>query len=167
VAAVELALVSLLFVVPLLIGVWEVGRLIQVQQIVANGAREGARLAAQGYTVNSTGAPTQIYASSSGGTPNVHDAVWAYLIGAGFTNLSSTDVTVTFTFTAPRSDGTTPTDPYQGERNEPFTVYVSIPWSKVQWVNLGVVNPTSVSFTVSWEMLMDDPFTVNANIPTW
>ena len=43
VAAVELAFVLLFFLVPLVIGVWEVGRLIHVQQIVSNSAREGAR----------------------------------------------------------------------------------------------------------------------------
>ena len=40
----ELALVTMLFVVPLIFGIWEVGRLIHVQQVVSNSAREGARL---------------------------------------------------------------------------------------------------------------------------
>ena len=45
VAAAEAALITAVFLVPVLIGVWEIGRLIQVQQIVSNSAREGARLA--------------------------------------------------------------------------------------------------------------------------
>jgi Flp pilus assembly protein TadG len=48
VAAVELAVVLLFFVVPLLLAVWEVGRLIHVQQLLSNSAREGGRLAALG-----------------------------------------------------------------------------------------------------------------------
>lgn len=165
VAAVELALVSTLFVVPLLIGVWELGRMIQVQQILCNSARDGARLAAQGYTVNTTGAPTQIMAST--GSINVHDAIYQYLVAAGLTNLTSTDVAVTFTFLTPTSAGVYPTDPYLGEKGELFQVTVTIPWSKVQWVNLGIIKPTSLTYTVTWQMLVDDPFTVDDTLPTW
>src|SRR5262249_29828836 len=46
VAAIEMGFVTMLFVIPLIIGIWEVGRMIHVQQVVANAAREGARLAA-------------------------------------------------------------------------------------------------------------------------
>lgn len=165
VAAVELALVSMLFIIPLLIGVWEMGRLIQVQQILSNSCRDGARLASQGYTVNLTGAPTQIMLSS--GTINVHDAIYQYLVAAGFNNLTSSDVTVTLTFLTPKADGSTPTEPYQGEKGELFQVTVSIPWSKVQWVNLGLIKPTTVTYTVTWQMLVDDKFSVNTTLPPW
>ena len=165
VAAVELALVALLFIIPLLIGVWEVGRLIQVQQIMSNGCRDGARLASQGYTVNLTGAPTRITTSS--GATNVHDAIYQYLVAAGFNNLTSSDVTVTLTFLTAKADGTFPTEPYQGEKGELFQITVSIPWSKVRWVNLGIIKPTTVTYSVTWQMLVDDKFSVNATIPPW
>ena len=55
-AAVEFALV-LPVLVTLMVGLWEVGRIIQVQQVLSNAAREGARVAAQGQTINSTSAP--------------------------------------------------------------------------------------------------------------
>jgi Flp pilus assembly protein TadG len=165
VAAVELAVVFLFFLIPLLIAVWEVGRLIQVQQLVSNAAREGARLAAQGNTINSSGSATQIMAST--GTPNVHDTVYQYLYGAGLTNLSPTDVTVAFAFTPASGYPTGLTDPYQGVKNQPFTVSVSVPWDRVRWVNLGLLRPTAVSFTVSWQMLVDDQFTVNQTLPSW
>jgi hypothetical protein len=159
VASVELAFVVLFFFIPVLFGIWETGRLIEVQQIVSKSAREGARLAAQGYTINATGAPTQIMAK--GGSPNVQDTVYQYLIAAGFTNLQPSDVAVTFAFT----DSPNP-DPYMGIKNEPFTVAVSIPWSKVRWVNVGLINPSQVSFTVSWQMLIDDAFTINQSMPS-
>ena len=163
-AALELALVVMFFFVPVLFGIWEAGRLIEVQQIVSNSAREGARLAAQGYTVNSSGAPTQITASS------VKDVVYQYLIAAGFSNLQPSDVTVTFAFTAPKTTdpnkGTTQSDPYLGEKNQPFTVTVSIPWDKVRWINVGLIRPTEVTFTATWQMLIDDKFTVNQAIPS-
>jgi Flp pilus assembly protein TadG len=165
VAALEVAVVTAFLLVPLIIGVWEVGRLVQVKQVVSNSAREGARRAAQGYTVNSTGSPTQITVSS--GSMSVTDAVYDYLLAAGLTNLQRSDLTVSFQFLAPCSDGTTPTEPYQGEKGQPFSVTVTIPWDKVRWVNLGVLKPTQVTFTVTWRMLIDDKFTIDPTLPSW
>ncbi|MFO0804241.1 MAG: TadE/TadG family type IV pilus assembly protein [Gemmataceae bacterium] len=155
-AAVELAFVVLFFFIPVLFGVWESGRLIEVQQIVSNSAREGARLAAQGRTINSTGAPTDITAA------NVKDAVYQYLVTASFAStLQPEDVTVTFAFT-----GSNPgTDPYLGKKNDPFTVTVTVPWDKVRWINAGLIRPANVTFTVTWQMLVDEPFEVNPAIP--
>lgn len=169
VAAIELAFVTMLFVVPMIIAIWEVGRMIHVQQVVANSAREGARLAAQGFTITPNG--TQVQIKKDTGSPNVKDVVCDYLRAAGLTNLTPADVTVTFQFTAPRvtdpGAGTTPTEPYLGEKGQPFTVRVSIPWDKVRWINMGVIRPTDVHFTVSWRMMIDDAFTINENLPAW
>src|SRR5438105_3836573 len=46
-AAVEMA-VALPFIAILIFGIWDVGRMVEVQQLVNNAAREGARLAAVG-----------------------------------------------------------------------------------------------------------------------
>ncbi len=182
VAAVEMALVTMLFIAPMMIAVWELGRLIEVQQIVSSSAREGARVAAQGFTVNSTGSPTQIKVSS--GYPNVTDTVYTYLTSAGLSNLQKSDITVTFAFTTARTTdyipsssdpvgtsypaGSYPPEPCYGEKNEKFTVTVKInDWGKVRWVNLGLIRPTDVQFTVTWQMLTDDAFTVNTTLPTW
>jgi Flp pilus assembly protein TadG len=165
VASVELAVVFLFFILPLLFGVWEVGRLVQVQQLVSNAAREGARLAAQGSTINSDGTLTQIRVSS--GTPNVHDWVYQYLVAAGLSGLSPSDVTVTFAYTPASGFPSGSTEPYQGVKNQPFTLGVTIPWDKVRWVNLGLVRPTTVNYTVSWQVMVDDAFTVNESLPTY
>src|SRR5262249_21022107 len=50
-AAVELAL-TLPLILWLLIGLWEVGRIVEVQQFLFNAAREGARQAATGQYTN-------------------------------------------------------------------------------------------------------------------
>ncbi len=181
VAAIELAFVTMLLVIPLMIGIWEVGRLVQVQQIVSNSAREGARLSAQAFTISTSGTTTQIKAMS--GTTSVHAAVYDYLYASGLTNLQPGDVTVSFAFTTPRTTdyvpissdpsgtswpaGTLPTDPCFGEKGQIFTVTVTIPWNKVRWINMGLVNPTTVTFTVTWQMLTDERFQVNDQLPTW
>jgi hypothetical protein len=182
VAAVELTFVTMLFIVPLLFAIWEVGRLIQVKQIVANSAREGARLAGQGATLQANGAQLQIMTTAS--TPSVQSTVYQYLVAAGLTHLQLSDVTVTFTFITPRLTdyvpiagvdppgtswpaGSYPSDPAYGEKGEIFTVKVSIPWSKVRWTTHGVLNPTTVDYTATWEMFVDAQFQVNTSLPAW
>jgi Flp pilus assembly protein TadG len=160
VAAVEAAAVTMLFLCPLVIEVWEVGRMIYVQQIVANAAREGARLAGQATTIDSSGNVIQVTQSS--GTVNVTNQVYQYLYAAGLTTLSTSDVTTTFAF-----DSGSSTEPYQGTKGQTFTVSVSVTWSRVRWVNLGVINPPTIQYTAHWQMLVDDPFTVNSSLPTW
>ena len=172
-ATVELAMVMTFLMVPLLIGVWEMGRAVQVQQIVTNAAREGARLASQGRTINTDGGQTVIVtsippAANTSDAPNVKAAVMQTLAGAGITGVNWDDVTVTFQFTD-WPPGSTPgaTEPYQGVKNQKFKVVVSIPFAKVRWVNLGLVNPETITFTVEWRMMIDDPFTVNDTMPPW
>lgn len=180
VAALEFAIV-VVALTPLLLGLWEIGRAIQVQQIVAEAARQGARLAAQGSTVNQSGSPTQIKitvapASNSTRQPNVKAAVMQTLYGYGLRNLAwgndpsqtTDDVQVYFQFTDAGPSGTGPTgvqDPYLGVKGQTFTVNVIVKFSKVRWINLGIVNPSEISYTVTWQMLVDDPFNVNPSMP--
>ena len=80
VAAVEFAFLAPLLLI-LLFGLWQIGRIVEVMQLMNNAAREGARLASQAQIINQVGAFTQIHASS--GLPNVQDTVREYLIGNG------------------------------------------------------------------------------------
>lgn len=183
-AAVEFALVMNLVIVPLMIGVWELGRVVYVQQLVSSAAREGARLAAQGQTINQTGSPTQIVtviapASNAANQPNVKAAVFQTLVASGLTNLQWADVTVAFQFktdlsplpqpavTAVQQPAPIGGQPWQGIKGQPFTVYVKVPYDKVGWTVLGLVNPTAIDYTVEWRMMVDDTFTVNTNLPAW
>lgn len=172
IATVEAALVLSLVVVPLMLGVWEIGRLVYAQQVVATAAREGCRLAAQGRTINKLGSPTEIQAGSQGSAmpndPNVWDTVYQSLVTGGLPGLARADVTCSFEFIP--TPGVTPsggTHPYQGNKNEMFTVKVRVPFSKVRWVNLGFVNPPTVEYEATWKMLVDDPFTIDPNLPNW
>jgi Flp pilus assembly protein TadG len=179
-AAVEFAVVMNLVLVPLLIGLWEMGRLVQVQQIVANSAREGARMAAQSVTINQAGDPTQIRTTNTPGvaSPSVKGAVMQYLAGAGLDRLRWEDVDVTFQFL---NGNTAYTEPYQGDKGQRFRVTVTITdvdsggnfkatrplRDRCLWTALGLVRPTTVSFSSEWTMLVDDPFNVNTTMPSW
>lgn len=179
VAAVETAVVLTFLLVPLLIGIWEMGRLVQVQQIVANSAREGARLAAQARTINSTGTPTLVTAAvappNALGLPNVKAAVFQTLVGAGLNKLTWNDVDVQFQFN-PASSLQPPllnpvngaTQPSQGVKNQPFEVKVTLnaaAYGKCKWIKFGIVNPSQVTFTARWQILVDDPFLAPAYKP--
>jgi Flp pilus assembly protein TadG len=157
-------IVELAFILPLLlfliIGVWEVGRLVYVQQIMHHAARDAARLASQANIINTTGQYTRI--SKSTGTPNLDETVRDYVQGSGITNI--TGLTVQFQYL----DGdTTLTQPYQGVKNQKFRVRVTLPYANVRWTGLNLVNPSTVGGECIWMMMVDDPFTVNSTLPGW
>jgi Flp pilus assembly protein TadG len=169
----EFAVFMSLLLIPLMAGTWEVGRAVQVQQMVATAAREGARLAAQGRTIGSTGTQAQIMAAilpaaNTGNLPNVKAAVMQSLSGSGLTALKWNDVTVNFAFT---SGNTGYTDPYQGDKSQLFRVEVIIPYDdRVRWINTGATamfNITTLRSETRWQMLVDDPFAVNTTLPPW
>ncbi len=172
-ASVEFAVCMIWVLFPLMVGLWEAGRAVQVQQMVSTAAREGARLAAQGRTVTSAGVQTDIKAailpaSNTTNQPNVKAAVMQSLAGSGLSGLRWDDVTVTFAFT----DGTTSnTDPYQGTKNQGFTVKVVVQYNaKVRWLqdaNLAGLSITSLQSTTKWQMLVDDTFVINDSLPVW
>ena len=172
-ASVEFAVCMIFVLFPLMVGIWEAGRAVQIQQMVSTAAREGARLAAQGRTVTSAGLQTDIKAailpgSNPGNQPNVKAAVMQSLAGSGLGGLRWADVAVTFAFT----DGNTGlTDPYQGVKNQGFTVQVVVQYnSKVrllQDTGMAGLAITSLQSTTKWRMLVDDAFVINPNLPPW
>jgi Flp pilus assembly protein TadG len=206
-----MAVVMNLVLVPLMLGVWEVGRLVHVQQVVVNATREGARLAAQGLTIGSTGAYTKVVvaykptdnALATARLPNVKATVHQSLHGAGLSTVDWDDLTVRFewldqpnttdengaTVAAPQGPGTpatvslleagdqappvapadplsTTAQPFRGVKDQRFRLTTSVPFSKVRWVNLGIVNPTTVGFAVEWRMMVDETFRIDTNIPS-
>jgi len=178
-ALAEFVLVLNFIMIPLMIGLWEMGRVMHVQQIVANSAREGSRMAAQATTIKESGAPIQIKAEvwpNPTQDPNVKAAVMQYLSGAGLNRLNYSDVDVSFAFLdTPAGAIVGATEPFQGVKGQLFRVTVTIQntagnndalTKKCLWTTLGIVKPTAVTFTAQWRMLVDDTFSINATLPT-
>jgi Flp pilus assembly protein TadG len=167
VAAVEFACIVPLLLL-LLVGIWELGRIIHVQIIMNNAARDAARLAAQANVVNTTGAYTQIRFDT--GTPNIEQSVQSYLTAAGITDLTGLVIELQFVEPA-TAGGSVPTavnaDPCDGVKNQRFRVKVSIPYDNVRWTSLSLINPSTLTAEVYWQCLVDDPFTVNTSLPGW
>ncbi len=141
-AAVEFA-VTALFLVPLLIGLWEVGRMMEVQQLLANAAREGGRQASTGNV----------------DTASVQNTVVSYLTRNGIPCTTSM-VTVTNLTSSSRPD---PTGANQADQ---FQVTVTIPFNSVRWVLLNqITNVTSLTASANWVSMKDLPISVNTTIP--
>lgn len=172
-AAVEFAVVLPLIVL-LLMGTWEVARLVQVHAILTNAAREAARLAAQGQIINLTGNYTQILVTDSDpATPDLTSTVVNYVRNAdpnfrSGQGISTTGMTVSFTFVDGAGNPiTSPNQPWQGSKCQRFRVTASLPYDNFRWTSLNLLNVTTITATVDWMSMIDDPFQVNTTLPTW
>lgn len=145
-AAVEFAVVLPFFII-ILAGVWEVGRLVQVTQIVQNAAREAARQASTG-TVNLATIKTNIQNYIQAADPRITNFTGYNVTFADVTNSAITDPT-----------GCTQLDK--------FTVSVTIPFDNLRWSFTKMFTPTGTKAqaTVTWFSLVDLPVTVSTSLP--
>jgi Flp pilus assembly protein TadG len=133
VAVVEFAAVVPLLLL-LLLGLWEVGRLLQAKQILANAAREGGRQAATG--LKST-AEVQQYVRNS-------------IQRAGLNITGMPDPVITNLTSSARND---PRDANQLDR---YSIHVSLPTANFRWVLFQFTTPTLDADAV-WVSLADIP----------
>jgi len=152
---VEAAVVLPLLIIVML-GVWEVGRMIQVKQMLVNSAREGARLAAGGYTVNS--APvTQAM---------VTQACKDYLRGAGLPAATYNGAEVTLTCMASPSW----VNPHDAEPLDRFRLRVRIPpgpaYEGTRWSFLPKLTAINeLDAQVDWVSLNNEEINIDSNLP--
>jgi Flp pilus assembly protein TadG len=159
VAAVEFALVApVLF--GLLLGVWEIGRVIQVQQMLSASAREGGRIAAQGWTISIQNGTQQVTTQpSSSTTIDVYDTVKNFLTQAG---LDTTGLQVQLSFV---TGNTSLTDPYQASKGQQFKVTVTLPYQNVAWSPINLTGGANLTASTVWASVVDDPFQIDTTIP--
>jgi Flp pilus assembly protein TadG len=145
-AAVEFAVVLPLFCT-LLFGIWEVGRMVQVSQVLQNAAREAARQASTANTTMSA-IQTNTQAYIQGAQPQVTNFTGFNVAFADLTNSSVTDPT-----------GCTQLDK--------FTITVTLPFDNVRWSLTKVFTPpgTQLSARVTWYSMRDLPVTVSNGLP--
>jgi len=154
VVAVEAAITMPLLLV-LMLGVWEVGRIIQIQQMLVNSCREGARFAAGGYT---NGTPVT--------NAMVQQAVRDYLTSAGFPTVAVSNAQVSLSCLS----SPTWTDPYQALPLDKFQVSVVIPsgtaFNSLRWTLLNqITSVRSLSASVNWMSLNNTQIVVNTQLP--
>jgi len=142
-AAVELA-ICMPFLLIVVFGIWEVGRMVQAQQLVVNAAREGGRLAASGFSNATT----------------VRQAVVNYLNMNGLTGVSLNDVTLTNLTNASRSD------PMTANQLDQFRITVTVSYSTIRWSTVAqITSTTAITASADWYSMRDLPVTVSPTIP--
>jgi Flp pilus assembly protein TadG len=148
-ACVELA-VALPVLVTLLLGIWEVGRMVETSQVISNAAREGVRAAANG---NKT--PAQI-------DTIVHN----YLQAAGF-NTTGYTVKVYNLTQNPTPAPTAPSDdPNSAARLDEMQVRVTLPFNNVKWIVLNqLTSVTTLTAEANWYVMRDEPLVVDSIMP--
>jgi hypothetical protein len=165
-AVVELAIILPLLLL-LLVGIWVVGRLIEVHQTVDWAAREGARVASQGQIVDLENDYVQITEDY------VEDTVKSYFKAS---KISDTDVEVTYENIGPPPSGPAPsgtTDPWQAKKGDRLIVTVRLPHDSVRlpvptaMLGWALPNPTHLESRVEIQSVQDDPFVINDVLPTW
>jgi Flp pilus assembly protein TadG len=139
-ASVEFAVI-LIFLLPMLLGVWEVGRLVEVEQHLNNAVREGGRQASTGLK----------------DADGVKQDVVNYLAANGIPCQPS-NVTVT--------NLTSGNDPSTANQLDQLQVSVKIPFNSVRWVLLNqITNTQNLNASVTFYSMRDVPLTINTNIP--
>jgi Flp pilus assembly protein TadG len=138
-ATVEFALV-LPVILTLMLGTWEVGRMVEVQQILNNAVREGGRHAATGQYTNA----------------QVQKVVLNYLSMAG---LTTTGATATVSdLTNPGFDATAAVELDQ------LQIGVTIPFTNVRWAAATLVTNSSTVLSASSIWFSNNGQTYPSNI---
>jgi Flp pilus assembly protein TadG len=157
-----------------LAGVWEVGRIAEVSNVMWNAAREAGRDASMGQD-NLQAVATNMITYLQGAEPTAfgqgHSTSLLPATGlpASTTGYTCWDTTAnrelfTITFTDVTNPGTT--DPTGMQRLDQFQIGLQAPYSSVGWAAVPQVSGlTRLSVTVTWASMLDTPFSVSPALP--
>jgi Flp pilus assembly protein TadG len=137
-AAVELAVVAPLIAI-LLVGLLEVGRIVQVNEILSNAAREGARKASTGINTYS----------------DVQTTVANYLTNAGITNQTGLTVTV---YDVTQGNSGPQFNPSTANWLDQLTVTVTLPYANIQLAPFANAPTTVISAQAVWYSNQDQAY---------
>lgn len=174
VAAVEFA-VCLPLLLLILFGLWEVGRMTEVQQVMWNAAREGARDASMGQADLATVAGyVRVYLQSS--EPGAFGQGHATTMQApvvtlpantyGYTCWDTTANKELFTLTFKDCTATSVTDPTGMAQLDRYEIGIQVPYASVGWLPVAyVTGKTRLTVAVNWASMVDSPFTLPPSLP--
>jgi len=174
VAAVEFAL-CLPVIVLLLLGIWEVGRIVEVSNVMWNGAREAARDASVGQdnlqtvasntlTYLQNAMPTTFNPSHS--TTMKSPVVTMPANTTGYTCWDNTANQELFTITFTDITQTSVTDPTTMSKLDHYQIGLQVPYTTIRWNTLTQITGVSrISITVDWVCMQDSPFSISNSLP--
>jgi Flp pilus assembly protein TadG len=174
VAAVEFA-VCLPFLLLILLGVWEVGRMVEVQNVMWNCSREAARDASMGQADLLTVANNLLVylqsaeptAFGSGHTTSMRSPVVSLPSNTtGYTCWDTTADRELFTVTFSDITDTSVTDPTGMAQLDHYQIGVQTPYASVGWLPVAIVTGrTRLYVAVDWASMVDSPFQIAPYLP--
>jgi hypothetical protein len=174
VAAVEFA-VCLPVMLVILSGLWEVGRMTEVQNVVWNSAREGARDASGGQaTLLAVADNVRIYLQGAEPTAfgqghpvtMIASVVTLPANTTGYTCWDNTTNRELFTITFTDVTNTTVVDPTGMKQLDHYQIGVQLPYASVGWIPVArITGRTRLSVSVDWASLVDAPFQIAPSLP--
>jgi Flp pilus assembly protein TadG len=144
-ATVELALVAPVFFI-LLVGLLEVGRMVQVNQIMCNAAREGARVASTGVNTYS----------------DVQTTVSNYLTNAGITNQTGLTVSV---YDVTQGNSGPQFNPSTANWLDQLQITVTLPYKNVQLAPFPSSPATTMTAQAVWFSNQDQAYPTTITPP--
>ncbi len=173
-AAVEFALCLPLLCL-LLLGLWEVGRITEVQNVMWNSAREGARDASMGQA-NLQAVASNLLIYLQGAEPTAFGqghstAMIAPVVSLpantyGYTCWDTTANRELFTMTFTDITNTNVTDPTGMSQLDHYQIGVQVPYSSIGWLPTAqVTGTTRLYVTVDWASMVDSPFQITPYLP--
>jgi Flp pilus assembly protein TadG len=173
-AAVEFAVFALpLFI--LLIGLWEVGRITEVEGVMWNSAREAARDASLGdsdlptvaanlLTYLQAAEPTAFGANHT--TTMISPVITLPANAVGYTCWDTTANRELFTMSFVDATDTSVTDPTAMAQLDRSEIVVSVPYASIGWLRSAKVTGASrLTATVDWVSMVDAPFSIPPVLP--
>lgn len=173
-AAVEFA-ACLPLVLLILSGVWEVGRITEVQQVMWNSCREASRDASLGQdnlatvasnlrTYLTSAEPTAFPPSHS--TSMIAPVVTLPANTYGYTCWDNTSNREMFTITFTDLTNTSVTDPTGMSQLDVYQLGVQAPYKSIAISPLSqITSTTRLSVTSTWAAMVDSPFQITASLP--
>jgi Flp pilus assembly protein TadG len=174
VAAAEFA-VCLPVLMTILLGLWEVGRMTEVQNVVWNSGREGARDASIGQAnllavANNvllylqSAEPTAFGSGHS--TSMISPVVSLPANTYGYTCWDNTANRELFTVTFKDVTNTAVTDPTGMSQLDLYQLGIQVPYSTVGWLPVAkITGLTRLYATVEWASMVDYPFQISPTLP--
>jgi Flp pilus assembly protein TadG len=162
-------------IVLILSGLWEVGRITEVTQVMWNSGREAARDASLGQdNLLAVANNLQVYLQSaeptafgSGHTTNMIAPVVALPANAtGYTCWDTTAGRELFTISFTDITKPTVTDPTGMSQLDRYEITVQVPYAGIAWSPLAqITGTTRLSIAVDWVSMVDSPFQITPTLP--
>jgi Flp pilus assembly protein TadG len=159
----------------LLLGLWEVGRIAQVSNVMWNGAREAARDASLGQDTLQTVA-SNLANYLQGALPNAFNPSHSTTLQsptislpantAGYTCWDNTANQELFTITFTDITNPSTTDPTGMAKLDHYQIGVQVPYSTIGWNALKQITGVSrIYVTLDWACMVDAPFQITPTLP--